>query len=405
MATRELKLLDPGAFSGDRYQFDDWLQACDIYLRGNRNAYTTDEERMWFVVSHMQKGEAADWVEQYIQSRTNTAANTPHAGHAAQVFVPETYETFRTQLKTAFQPVDEPASAHVKLQRLQQGNMPMEAFTSQFKNLVRRTQITDDRTIIDLFRKAIDRSIAYDIDTSTTPPTTPALWYEQARRRYDQLLKAQTLHPGMNRGIGSSQRPRPRQFNGPRRFQPQQNQQRNGFRGGQYTFRDPYAMQVDNMYYDDMYYPEEQDCGPEYTDYPADSYDEEYEGMYEETYEEPENDLATQLANIQLNAVFTPLERERYSKGLCFRCGKADHFARRCPMNPQRPQGLSRPGNPSLQRRPFQQFKGKAPIRKQLNPQAKKLQTLNVARTLNNMIAAEDDQQEVQASLSAFSDF
>jgi hypothetical protein len=91
---------------------------------------------MWFVVSHMQKGEAADWVEQYIQSRMNTATNAPHARHGAHVFVPETYETFQTQLKTAFQPVDEPASAHVKLQRLRQGNMPMEAFTSQFKNLV-----------------------------------------------------------------------------------------------------------------------------------------------------------------------------------------------------------------------------------------------------------------------------
>jgi hypothetical protein len=123
--------------------------------------------------------------------------------------MPETYETFQTQLKTAFQPVDEPTSAHVKLQRLWQGNMPMEAFTSQFKNLVQRTQITDNRTIIDLFRKVINRSIAYDIDTSNTPPTTPALWYDAARRHYDQLLKAQTLHPRMNTGIGSSQQPRP----------------------------------------------------------------------------------------------------------------------------------------------------------------------------------------------------
>jgi hypothetical protein len=63
----------------------------------------------------------------------------------------------------------------------------------------------DDRTIINLFRKAIDRLITYDINTSNTPLTTLALWYDVARRHYDQLLKAQTLHPGINTGIGSSQ--------------------------------------------------------------------------------------------------------------------------------------------------------------------------------------------------------
>jgi hypothetical protein len=62
------------------------------------------------------------------------------------------------------------------------------------------------------------------------------------------------------------------------------------------------------MYYNDMYYSEDQDYGPEYTNYPTKNYNKEYEGMYKETYEEPENNLAMQLANIQLNAVFTPLE-------------------------------------------------------------------------------------------------
>ena len=70
----------------------------------------------------------------------------------------------------------------------------MEDFISSFRNEVRCSEILKDCTLIDLFRKAIDPDLSWDIDTRENVPTTLEGWYSAARRRYDALIRAKSLH-------------------------------------------------------------------------------------------------------------------------------------------------------------------------------------------------------------------
>src|SRR5215510_5204448 len=95
----------------------------------------------------------------------------------------------------------------------------------------------------------------------------------------------------------------------------------------------------------------------------TEGYDEEYEGEREEEgegYDEEDGEYT--ISNVELNAVFTPLQKYRFVNKLCLTCGKDGHFAAKCPLKKTTsPQNRSF-GKPRFTRRPSK------PIRRQ-NPQ------------------------------------
>ena len=152
------------------------------------------------------------------------------------------------------------------------------------------------------------------------------------------------------------------------------------------------AMQVDNTYAEKQ---------------PKDDYQDEYtqNDEYEES-EQPEsssyNSLVEELANISLNAVFTPLERQRFASGACFRCGQMNHIARNCPTQPNRRPSTSqtRPTRPPPRRFPNQ--KGKQPNRPTPSSGAR-----STAHTLHNIMSemTEEERSDVLSELQGITDF
>ena len=54
--TAERKIRQPPDFTGDRLEASNFLNTCRTYLRINKNAYTTDEDKIIFVLSFMKGG-------------------------------------------------------------------------------------------------------------------------------------------------------------------------------------------------------------------------------------------------------------------------------------------------------------------------------------------------------------
>ena len=59
----------PKEFSGKRDEFKQWFLSCRMYIAGNHKIYPTDFDKINFILSFMNSGEAAAWNEQYIDDQ------------------------------------------------------------------------------------------------------------------------------------------------------------------------------------------------------------------------------------------------------------------------------------------------------------------------------------------------
>jgi hypothetical protein len=160
---------EPKEFNGNHQFFDKWMLSCKIFLAAQPGLYGDDPKRIWYILSTMQSGEASNWAQQWIDSKTTAGMTTLG-----------TLADFHTVLHDTFAPTDEAAFAHSHLKKMQEGNTPMEDFISSFKTYMRKSRITNEPVIINLFRNAINPRIATEIDLQLNRPDTIAEWYTQA---------------------------------------------------------------------------------------------------------------------------------------------------------------------------------------------------------------------------------
>ena len=65
---KEYGLNKPTPFSGNRTKIKAFLQECLVYIDMNKEIYTTGRLKIGFVLSYMNKKEARDWQELYLES-------------------------------------------------------------------------------------------------------------------------------------------------------------------------------------------------------------------------------------------------------------------------------------------------------------------------------------------------
>ena len=102
-----------------------------MYIAGNHNVYPNDFDKINFVLSFMNSGEAAAWNEQFIEEQPNL--ENLDLG---------TWDDFKKNLEEAFSPYDAPGEAREKLKRLQkEGKTPMNEHIATFKTLVTKPKL------------------------------------------------------------------------------------------------------------------------------------------------------------------------------------------------------------------------------------------------------------------------
>ncbi|KAJ3493618.1 hypothetical protein NLJ89_g10975 [Agrocybe chaxingu] len=67
---KELRINVPPEFDGNRDDFEAFLNKCLLYLAINSGVYDTDQKRIGYVLSLMNKGEAHIWSNQFIKKCT-----------------------------------------------------------------------------------------------------------------------------------------------------------------------------------------------------------------------------------------------------------------------------------------------------------------------------------------------
>ena len=70
---KEYSLNKPTPFSGNQMKVKAFLQECLVYIDMNEEIYMTDKLKIVFVLSYMNKREAKDWRELYLESIEDSA--------------------------------------------------------------------------------------------------------------------------------------------------------------------------------------------------------------------------------------------------------------------------------------------------------------------------------------------
>jgi len=121
-----------------------------MYIARNHKVYPNDFDKINFVLSFMNSGEAAAWNEQFIEEQPNL--ENLDLG---------TWDNFKKNLEEVFSPYDAPGEAREKLKRLQkEGKTPMNEHIAMFKTLVNQAKIgKDEEALCDLFLETLPRKL------------------------------------------------------------------------------------------------------------------------------------------------------------------------------------------------------------------------------------------------------
>jgi len=167
-----------------------------MYIAGNHKVYPNDFDKINFVLSFMNSGEAAAWNEQFIEEQSNL--ENLDLG---------TWDDFKKNLEEAFSPYDTPGEVREKLKRLQkEGKTPMNEHIATFKTLVNQAKIgKDEEALCDLFLETLPRKLQEQLLTLQFPLNGIKGHYEWAQKFDHQFHRMQRImgknHPKQTRNL------------------------------------------------------------------------------------------------------------------------------------------------------------------------------------------------------------
>ena len=158
---KEIKIASPTPFTGDPEKTRKFLQDVELYIHINSALYDTDE-KIIFALSFMKGGTAVGWSESYI----NAALTASNFG---------AWDDFKKEIEKAFSPINSEGTARLKLKYLKQGEkQPVDEYISQFRILVSKCGITDNKALVNYFMDGLTRKLLEKIHL---PHATHAYYY------------------------------------------------------------------------------------------------------------------------------------------------------------------------------------------------------------------------------------
>lgn len=172
---KERAINKPTPFDGDRKKTETFLQECRVYLHINRGVYTTDEDKIIFILSFMNNKEALRWKQTYLRSILTPDGN---------MNFPDIY-TFISLLENYFQPANLGQDAAHQLNLLKQGKKTAEEVLTEFRLLSAQAgyvaeTATDHLHLIERVQRVLNASLIRKIRLMENPPTTIEGWVEKA---------------------------------------------------------------------------------------------------------------------------------------------------------------------------------------------------------------------------------
>jgi hypothetical protein len=138
-----------------------------MYMHANAEIYNTEEKKVLFALSFMNRGVAESWK----QGKTAVYLRAGDFG---------TFDKFKQAVRTVFTPIDDEGVAKTELCTLQQGDMRIEEYIAQFTIISAHTGLTEDSALIEYFIDRLHLKLMERVYTMEKPPTMLEGWMRAA---------------------------------------------------------------------------------------------------------------------------------------------------------------------------------------------------------------------------------
>ena len=152
-----------------------FIQECCMYLQINKRIYTTNEDKVAFVLSYMTEKEALKWKQTYIRSIINDEG---------EIIFP-TFKQFILILNHYFKPANRTRDVAHQLKILKQGKKTAEEVIMEFRLLVAKAGYssdtrTDNLHLIEKLQDVLNPSLTKKILLSKKVPDMVEEWAQKA---------------------------------------------------------------------------------------------------------------------------------------------------------------------------------------------------------------------------------
>ena len=198
----------------------------------NGDVYPTDLDKVLFVISYMNEGDANSWKEEFFDTAEQAAAQTL----GAKIDL-GTYDNLIKKIVEDFSPYDAPKDAIYEMKELKMGNSSIEEHVSKFKMLVTKSKLAKNDAVAEYFRESLPIALQKNILSLPEQPKSLEEWYRAVKLQNNYIHMRSAISKTQNRGGSTTSNNNNNKTNekGTRRFYFEQPQ------------KDPNAMDVDFM--------------------------------------------------------------------------------------------------------------------------------------------------------------
>jgi Retrotransposon gag protein/Zinc knuckle len=173
-----LKVATPDAYSGDLDKAETFLRQLTLYMHAKPGDFTTDDSRILFALSYMKGGTAGPWADRILEQL--------EAGDSLG-----DWEGFREHFKEAFADPTPQITARHKMDKIRQGQRPVEEYVAEFRTLVPRTGF-NDAAHVEKFEKGLNSGLVDKIYALPEMPTKLSEWYIWSQKLDRQWRQRET---------------------------------------------------------------------------------------------------------------------------------------------------------------------------------------------------------------------
>ncbi|GBE87281.1 hypothetical protein SCP_1005280 [Sparassis crispa] len=197
VSQKELGFRKPEIFNGsDHSKLREFINQCKNYMAGNSHVYQEDNQKIAFVLSHMQGGTAGSWAQSFIETELT---NDDFLSYGS-------WRDFIASVNKAFGDENIEETARTLLRNIKQGTRTADDYIAEFRSLESKAKL-EDAGNIEYFKWGLNDPLRQRIYGMESMPKTLDKWYEYTSRFDNQWRSAQIFKRGTTtttRGKGRS---------------------------------------------------------------------------------------------------------------------------------------------------------------------------------------------------------
>ena len=188
----DIKVAKPPTFSGKPEDVNSFLASCELVFRGQKRKYATTRSRILYILSYCTEGTPLTWRERILDEFEKFMDEIAEIVTSGEAYT--NWEAFRHLFKRTWRSITSKAEAQVKLQKLKQGDRPIEEYITQFMLLAQVVEFNDEALML-AFKRGMKEAIKAKIYATGIIPKNIKDWIERARIM-DQAYREFELEKG-----------------------------------------------------------------------------------------------------------------------------------------------------------------------------------------------------------------